>query len=123
MNLLTISFLFSLALLSNLGQITQALGAGDVEALQEYLDQSVEISMLDNERTYSKAGAVEVLRTFFRTYQPSSFSLVHQGTSRNNDSQYCIGDLTTAEGIFRVYIYMRLSGTRLIIQELRFDRG
>ena len=123
MKLLIITFLFPIALLPNLERITQALGAGDANALQEYLDQSVEISLMDDERTYSKAAAVQALRNFFRQYQPRSFSQVHQGTSRNNDSQYCIGDLATAEGTFRVYIYMKVSGTKLIIQELRFDRG
>ena len=118
-----ILILLPFALSANLQEITQALGAGDVNKLQQYFDESVEIALMDTEDVYTRSEAAELVRGFFRKNVPQSFSLVHQGTSRNNDSRYCIGDLSTSGGTYRVYIYLRVEGSRLLIQELRFDQG
>ena len=75
----------------NLNAITKAISEGNAEALGQYFDQSVEISVLDNEDVYAKAQAIKVVKDFFAQNKPKSFSQVHQGTSKGNDSQYCIG--------------------------------
>lgn len=107
----------------NLNAITKAISEGNAEALGQYFDQSVEISVLDNEDVYAKAQAIKVVKDFFAQNKPKSFSQVHQGTSKGNDSQYCIGNLVTATGTFRVYIYLKVNGNNYTIQELRFDEG
>lgn len=107
----------------NLNAITKAISEGNAEALGQYFDQSVEVSVLDNEDVYAKAQAIKVVKDFFAQNKPKSFSQVHQGTSKGNDSQYCIGNLVTATGTFRVYIYLKVSGNNYTIQELRFDEG
>lgn len=123
------SLMFALVLSSaltagdvNLSAIAKAIGEGNAEALGQYFDQSVEVSVLDNEDVYSKAEAVRVVKDFFGQNKPKSFSQVHQGTSKGNDSQYSIGNLVTASGTFRVYIYVKVSGSSFLIQELRFDK-
>ncbi|MCB0521576.1 MAG: DUF4783 domain-containing protein, partial [Saprospiraceae bacterium] len=45
-----------------------------------------------------------------------------QGASKGQDSQYCIGNLVASSGTFRVYVYMKVSGGKYLIQELRFDK-
>jgi len=107
----------------NLNAITKAISEGNAEALGQYFDQSVEVSVLDNEDVYAKAQAIKVVKDFFAQNKPKSFSQVHQGTSKGNDSQYCIGNLVTATGTFRVYIYLKVNGNNYTIQELRFDEG
>lgn len=106
----------------NLNAITKAISDGNAEALGQYFDQSVEVAVLNNEDVYAKAQAVRVVKDFFSQNKPTSFSQVHQGTSRGNDSQYCIGNMVTAGGTFRVYIYMKVNGSSFLIQELRFDK-
>lgn len=107
---------------ANLAEITRAISAGDAEALGQFFDQTVEVAVMDEEDVYNKPQAVALLKDFFAKNQPKSFSQVHQGTSRGNDSQYCIGNLVTSTNTFRVYIYMKVTGDRYIIQELRFDK-
>ncbi len=102
--------------------ITQAISAGNTEALAKYFDNSVEVAILDNEDVYNKAQATTIVKEFFTKYQPQSFSQVHQGTSRGNDSKYCIGNLVTNQATFRVYIYLKSDGQKSAIQELRFDK-
>ncbi len=106
----------------NLANITKAISAGDASALGQYFDETVEVAVLDQEDVYNKAQAVNVVKQFFANNPPSSFSQVHKGASPNNDSQYCIGNLVSGSRAFRVYIYMKVSGGKTVIQELRFDR-
>ena len=107
----------------SLEAIAKALNAGDVDGLSKYFADNVEISILDNEQQVSKAKATDTLRSFFNTSKPKSFSQVHQGTSRENSDQYCIGNMTAANGSYRVYIYLKMNGANASIQEIRFDKG
>ena len=106
----------------SLEAIAKALNAGDVDGLSKYFADNVEISILDNEQQVSKAKATDTLRSFFNTSKPKSFSQVHQGTSRENSDQYCIGNLASSTGNYRVYLYLKVTGTNLTIKEIRFDK-
>lgn len=107
---------------TSLESITGALNAGDADALSQYFSPNVEISIQDNEQVYAKAKATEVVRNFFNSNKPKSFSQMHKGTSRENSDQYCIGNLSAANGNYRVYLYLKVGGTNLSIQEIRFDK-
>ncbi|MCS7037934.1 MAG: DUF4783 domain-containing protein [Saprospiraceae bacterium] len=126
-NLLLVLFLFPMTMMaaqSNpvLEAVSRALSAGDVDALARHLADNVDLSILENEQTCSKAKATELLRGFFNNNRPRSFNQVHQGASRGSNDQYCIGNLVTANGAFRVYIYLKVTGASAVVQELRFDR-
>ncbi|MBX2929542.1 MAG: DUF4783 domain-containing protein [Saprospiraceae bacterium] len=103
--------------------MAKALGSGNADALGQYFDQNVEISMSDNEDVYAKAQAINMVRQFFTQNAPRSFQQMHQGASKGSDAQYCIGNLTTASGTFRVYLYAKTSAGKFLIQEIRFDKG
>ncbi|MEI7587762.1 DUF4783 domain-containing protein [Runella sp.] len=102
--------------------ISTALNSGDVETLSKYFADNVEISIQDKEQIYSKAKAGDVLRGFFDSNKPKGFSQVHKGTSRENSDQYCIGNLSAATGNYRVYIYLKVTGANMSIQEIRLDK-
>ncbi len=106
----------------NLDAITRAISNGDANALGQYFDANVEVAVMDKEDSYSKDNAVKVVKDFFTKNKPASFKQVHQGSSKGQDSQYCIGNLSANTGTFRVYIYMKVSGGKYLIQELRFDK-
>ncbi len=105
----------------NVAEITKAIGRGDVEGISIYLDETVELAILNEEEVYNKAEAAKKLRTFFSQYPPKGYSQVHRGTSKSKDSMYCIGNLVTEKAVFRVYLYMRVNGEQHLIQEVRFD--
>ncbi|MEL6636432.1 MAG: DUF4783 domain-containing protein [Bacteroidota bacterium] len=123
-NLLFIFLLLpSLAMVSpNVNGISQAISTGNADALAQYLDQSVEISILDDVDMYDKNEAVQMLRNFFAKNKPKSYNQMHQGTSKGQDSRYTIGNLVTSSNSFRVYIYLKVQGGQQLIQELRFDK-
>jgi len=106
----------------NLTDISKAISEGNADALGQFFDQSVEVAIPGAEDMYDKAKAVGVVKDFFTKNKPKTFSQVHQGSSSGSASQYCIGNLVTASGNFRVYIYMKASNGKQLIQELRFDK-
>ncbi len=106
----------------NLDAISKAISSGNADALGQYFDTTVEIAVMDKEETYAKAQAIAAVKDFFAKNKPSSFKQVHQGASKGQDSQYCIGNMVATSGTYRVYIYMKVSGTKQVIQELRFDK-
>lgn len=106
----------------DLSSITKALNSGDATTLSKYFDSDVELSILDNEDFYSKAEASKIVTTFFNDNITKSFTRAHSGQSKGSDSQYVIGNLSTSVGTYRVYIYLKISGSKALIQELRIDK-
>jgi hypothetical protein len=106
----------------NLSAITKAISDGNADVLGQYFDSNLEVAVLDKEEMYSKTEAVKVVKDFFSKNKPTSFSQVHRGASKGQDSQYCIGNLVASSGTFRVYVYMKVTGGKYLIQELRFDK-
>lgn len=106
----------------SLASISRAMNTGDADALGQYFDSSIELSVLDNEDIYNKAEAIQIVKNFFNQHKPKSFSQLHHGSSPASDSQYCIGNLVTSNGTYRVYIYMKMGGGKTVIQEIRFDK-
>lgn len=105
-----------------LESISTALNSGDVETLSKYFSDNVEISIQDKEQIYPKAKATEVMRSFFDANKVKAFSQVHKGTSRENSDQYCIGNLSASTGNYRVYLYLKVTGSNMTIQEIRLDK-
>ena len=102
-------------------QITKALNGGDADALGAYFDESIELSILDEEGIYNKAQALQKVRRFLSQNKVNSFAEVHQGASRSSDSQYVIGNIVTTGGTYRVYLYLNNKDGKMTIQEFRFD--
>lgn len=103
----------------NINSISNAISRGDADTLGQYFAGNVELAIADQEGSYSKAEAVQIVKKFFSTVAPKGFSQVHAGASKGNGSKYCIGDMTTAKGTYRVYIYL----TDSVIEEFRADKA
>ena len=103
----------------DLDRIGLAIQTGNSKELSKYFDNTVEITIGENEETYSKAQAEMVLKDFFTKNKPASFKLIHNGSSQG--SQYGIGTLITDKGSYRTYIYLKQKGESVFIQEIRFE--
>ena len=101
-------------------QIASALKSGDASQVSKYLDNTVEITLRESTKSYSKNQAELVLRQFFNSNPVKDFKVIHE--SENEGSQYCIGNLTTANGVFRTTIYMKQKGDKQLVQEMRFEK-
>ncbi len=106
-----------------LDAISKALSAGDADGLAKFFSDNVEISLHDKEQVLTKARATETMRSFFAANKPKNFAQVHQGTSRESNDQYCIGNLSATTGEYRVYLYLKVAGGGLLVQEIRIDKA
>ena len=116
-------FFVSLALSSFTGvedEIATALKTGNAKGLSKYFSSTIDLSVLDEEDVYSKAQAELILKNFFTRHSPKSFKIMHRGTSKLG-LKYTIGTLETSKGTYRVTFYVKKTGSRDFLQQLRID--
>lgn len=104
-----------------LEDIAFAIQTNNVKKLAAIFDETVEITILTKESSYSKTQAEVVIRDFFSKHTPKSFEFIHDGSS-NKQSKYGIGKLVASDGIFRTYVFLKLVNSNYLIQELRFEQ-
>ena len=124
-NLVAISLLFITIIgysQEKMDAIFSALGTGDVEILAEYLHPRAEVHLLDRVSVYDKPKSIAALKRFYNQNTPSEYKKIHRGASRARNSLYSIGKLSTSNGDFRVYLYVKRVNEKVFIQEIRFDR-
>ena len=107
----------------HLDNITSAINQGDSKSLANYLDETVEITILEEGEIYFKEDAVGKLKTFFAEHSTSSFQPIHKGFSGGKASLYCIGDFVSKQKSYRVFIYIKVQNDKYFIQELRFEKN
>jgi len=102
--------------------LSKAIESGDVSTISSFMDETVEICLLNIDDFLDKDEATEAVKNFYTKYSPKSFKIVHQGVSKGKGSQYFIGDLKTSDNeAFRVFIALDSSGDKDLIQQLRFE--
>ncbi|MCS6934961.1 MAG: DUF4783 domain-containing protein [Chitinophagales bacterium] len=101
-------------------EISNAIKQGNASALASFFQSNVEITIKDASNSYSKSQAEIVIKNFFSSNQPRSFSIAHEGTSPEG-SKYFIGNLSTSGGNYRMYVYAKTSGGSYSIQEIRIE--
>jgi antitoxin component YwqK of YwqJK toxin-antitoxin module len=111
--------LSSFTLIASIDEVVNAMQAGNAAEVARFFDNNVEISMPDKSNSFSKTQAEIVLKDFFANNPVKSFKVIHKG--ENAGSQYCIGTLTTKNGLFRTTIFMKQKGNAQVLQELRFE--
>jgi len=111
-------------LASNVGpidDIATAFKKGDASAIAKFMDAKVNVTILDKKDSYSRSQAEQVLKGFFSKNRPSSFTVSHDGNSPGGD-QFFIGNMRAGVQTYRVYIYLKKSGTSFTIRELRIEK-
>ncbi len=102
-------------------EIGNSIRSGDAKQLASFFDNSVDLTVLDKENVYSKAQAEFVIKDFFSKNPPKSFNMIHKGASPEG-TQYAIGNLVTTNGkSLRVSFYIKNTGGKSAIQELRIE--
>ncbi len=106
------------------GEITEDIAAairtGNAKEVSKYFSENVDLQILDNEDVYSKSQAELILKAFYAKHTPKSFTIAHNGISKNG-AKYAIGNLDTANGKYRVTFFLKKEGEKLLIQQLRIE--
>ncbi len=101
--------------------ITKALKTGNTDELSYFLNQNLELVILNRETRCSKKEAINKINNFFTTYVPNNFIILHEGGK--SAYHYAIGTLNTSKGKFRVYFLLKKGKGQEYIQQLRIERS
>ncbi len=99
--------------------VREALKAGSAKEAVKYFNQSLDINLEGEIKTYSKAQAEYVLRDFFKKHPPSDFTIVHTGSSKGG-LQYAIGNLKSNNEVYNVLIRVKQAGNDYLVHEISF---
>ncbi len=88
--------------------ITKYLAAGDEAALSSWFADNLDVTVISSTRNCSRKQAREILRNFFNTNTPRSFTVSHKASE--GGKKYLIGQLNAGGELFEVTIYATSSG-------------
>jgi hypothetical protein len=119
---LPVVFLISLSTFSQGGidDVISAMKSGNASGVTKYFDNYVDITMPDKSSNYSRSQGELILKDFFTNNGVRSFEVKHKGNNDNGD--YCIGTLQTKNGNYRTTVYMRVKGSKQVIQDIRIEQ-
>jgi len=123
MALLIIGPFYARAQTSALKKVTGLMSSGDWREFGSLIDETVELTIADDEGAYSPDQAIVILKDFLSQNQPKGFEIKHSGKSKDGETYYGIGILRTSGGSYETYIYIRQVGEKLILQELRLEEA
>ena len=90
----------------NISNYFKDIGKSDLTALSAKFSEDMEVCVNDEQEFMSKAEAIKAITDFLAEKKPISAAELHQGSSKSKNSQYRVGQLKTAKGNFRVFIYL-----------------
>lgn len=118
---ITTSILFMLPFMATAQHagLDAALNKGNVADLGSYLADKVDISIPGTDASLSSTEAVRVLANFFTQNPVKGYNRAHLTAPQNGRSAYSLGDLYTANGTYRIYIYF---DTNNKVSEIRIQQ-
>ncbi len=104
----------------SMNEIVQAFKKGNAADVTSTLDNSVEITMDSGNNTYTKQQASKIISDFFSRNKVSDFKVLHQ--SESGGTAYCIGNLSTSGGTYRLTLFAKGKNGKTLLQEIRFEK-
>jgi len=118
--LVTISITLS-AFSQNAEVLIASMKNGSSSSVAKHFEQNIEMTLLNNNGTYSKAQAEGILRDFFNKNAVKGFEVSHQGTSPEG-AKYFVGSLATSTGTYNAYLFGKNVTGVFLIRELRIEQ-
>lgn len=102
-------------------EVIEAVSNGNSRELARHFGTNIDLAIPGNEGTFSKAQAELIMRNFFSENRPVSFTVNHQGASRDG-SLYVIGTYeTTRNRSFRTYLLIKKVSDNFFIHQVQFE--
>jgi hypothetical protein len=102
--------------------IVSAIESGSSSELARFFDSSISMNVNGQQGEYSKNQAEIVLRDFFKKNPSLGFSLIFQNENPGSLSTY-IGEYTSNQGRFKVFIKISQNGSGFRIYSLDFVKS
>jgi hypothetical protein len=104
-----------------IGQVKETIKAGSAKELSRFLNQTVDVTLNDGPKSYSKAQAEFVFRDFFKQHPPLEFNIIHQGTSKGGQT-FGIGQYKSGTETYRVYMKIKAVDNQQLVHEISFAK-
>lgn len=101
-------------------QIAQFFKTANTKEISKNFAPAVELSVNDNEDSYSKAQAEQILRDFLIKNPPVNALVVHQ-INTNPNYRFLVLSLITKNDKFRIAVTLKKSINTFFITELRIE--
>ncbi|MEP6646348.1 MAG: DUF4783 domain-containing protein [Saprospiraceae bacterium] len=101
----SILFFIPFMVFSQNAGIDAAINKGNATELKSFLADKVDVSILNEDASFTSSEAVSSLATFFTQNTVKGYKLAHMTPAANGRSSYSLGDLNTSSGTYRVYLY------------------
>src|SRR5215207_507048 len=105
-----------------LDAISSSMKSGNAAAVSRYFGPSIDITINNSTSTYSRTQGEQVLRDFFARNSVKDFDIDYSGPSSSSNSSFTIGTLQTANGKYKVYLFLRPSDSGYTLKELRIEK-
>ena len=113
----------SVAAQPRMDDVDNVLNGNSIENIVKYFDKVVDITLNNNQTTYSKSQAEMVIRNFFSKNAVTSFQIKYKGNSADDQAFYLIGDMkTNGHGKYRVYLLFKVKGKDHYLEEMKIEQ-
>ena len=109
-----------ISIVDPIDKIAELIRQGNAHELAVLFAPSIDVSILGEENTFSKAQAEVALDKFFSENKPKTAKIVHR-VSSNPKYQFGVLALTTDKGLYRVAFTLKEVDGNLMIIELRIE--
>jgi hypothetical protein len=100
-------------------EIVSAINSGNAAMLSGYLNNTVELTLLEKEGVYSNTQTEVILKNFFVQNPPKEFKLLHEGGKES--SKYAIGNYVSDSKTYRITLFFKSEEARLLIHQMRIE--
>ena len=100
--------------------ISKYLSIGDAEKLSALFSDNLDVTIFSDSYDSSPNQALQIMKTFFRSYTPRSFEITHKAGRSN--MKYALGTLNAGGEMFLVTIFVGYDEASYKIQHLKIER-
>jgi hypothetical protein len=101
-------------------KFAELIGKGNVHELAKLFAPTIELTLMDNANTYSKAQAEIILTQFFNQNKPVSSKMLHKVNS-NSNFIFGVVIINTDKGPFRASFTLKQMDGNMQLIELRLE--
>ena len=99
--------------------IVECFSRGDAEALSQWFDDNLEMSIFMDSNIASKVQAKQIMKAFFKDNEPKSFRI--DNTIERANLKYFLADLDSGAHRFNVVIFLSGRKDSYLIQQIKIN--
>ena len=100
--------------------ISKYMAQGNADNLSAWFDDNLEIAVISQSSSASKAQARQIVKNFFESHNPRSFEVNH--TAGRDNMKYALGTLKAGGENYSVTIFVSSKGKSYKIQQLKIEQ-